>query len=418
MGIYVQSFAASPTGIAPRQLADALVRAAAAWAAERDISELFYAAPNDERAWLSFYPPCGGIAFRITDGRVSFDAKTSIAGPGYHAALIELCDHLARDLGLAWRWEAGGDQTGYAQHRDRAALERAFEDQFFAFCAFYRDSARPNAHHALNLSEGLAIDGADGVATPLGPMPLDFFLEAGTAERRESAPEIYPWWDEDSSGDAFWRNALRSILWTEAEWRAPQRPWEEHVHASAFAAARRCTHAPEIEAAVKELTELAQSSIEDGHVPAPGGIGWGRVSRAFFLPGPWRINLPGYYVETIENDGGTTCLWFGDEEVRGSSFTLTLKEPGVLAWDKALADAAEHAAATHRFRMAHPRASSVEGFWTAKAECQVIDASGQGQLLILSLFSRAQNLLPRLEALARDVWFDPPPPRAAKQGDA
>lgn len=416
MGIYVQGFATAPSQ-APSKVATDIARSATAWAAKRDLADLFYAHTSDDHAWVSFYPPCGGIAFKIADGRVSFDAKTSIAGPGYHTALIDLCDHLAREVGLEWRWESGGDQTTFARHRDRAALERAFEDQFIAFCDFYRNSRAPNTHHVLNLSEGRAMDGFSGVATPLGPMPLQFFLDAGRGQSTDDAREIFPWWDDDCQSDDFWRRTLRATLWAETEWRAPQRPWESHVHTGVFAAARRCTHAPEIEAAVKELSRLVDIPVGVAMAPA-AGVGWGRVGRAFFLPGPWRINLPGYYVEIIENDGGTTCLWFGDEEIRGSSFTLTLKQPGKYAWAQDMADAEEYAASTHHFRMTPPRASSVEGFWTAKAECQTIDASGEGQLLVLSLFGREQNLLPRLETLARNVWFDPPRRAPLKQGDA
>src|SRR4051812_16390482 len=54
-------------------------------------------------------------------------AKTSTAGPGYHAYLCDLLHRLGDDLGIAWDGpddEAGtGDGTGYFYSGDRAALE-------------------------------------------------------------------------------------------------------------------------------------------------------------------------------------------------------------------------------------------------------------------------------------------------------
>jgi hypothetical protein len=50
------------------------------------------------------------------------------------------------------------------------------------------------------LREGSAMDSYDGVATPLGPLPIQFFLDALDApdDAREGAQKIFPWWSVTS----------------------------------------------------------------------------------------------------------------------------------------------------------------------------------------------------------------------------
>ncbi|HEX2336732.1 MAG TPA: hypothetical protein VHI72_09675, partial [Hyphomicrobiaceae bacterium] len=165
MGIYVQGYGTVGDS-EPHDLSIRLISSARRWSVERGLGDLFYPAdPRDSGAWLSFYPPAGGIQFDIRNNQVAFDAKTSVAGPGYHAALIDLCDRLRADLGIAWRWDVGGDETGYATDRDLAKLHQAFVDQFITYCEFYQANSKPHVLYALNLSDGLAIDGYEGVAT-------------------------------------------------------------------------------------------------------------------------------------------------------------------------------------------------------------------------------------------------------------
>src|SRR5689334_18198552 len=112
MGIYVQCFSDLPQTRSALDIAVGLATSARDWATSRQIGDLlFVGEPSENGIWISFYPPNNGIGFEIANNRISFDSKTSIAGPGFHAALIDLCDRLERDLGLQWRWDVGGDQT-------------------------------------------------------------------------------------------------------------------------------------------------------------------------------------------------------------------------------------------------------------------------------------------------------------------
>ena len=420
MGIYIQGYG-TVSLFRRKDIAARLIHSASGWSAGRELQDLFYAVELDGGAWLSIYPPAGGIAFEIESGRVAFGTKTSIAGPGYHAALVDLCDHLQADLGIRWRWEAGGDETNYAVDRNFDRLRDDFLDQLIAYSEFYKSNSKAGELHALNLSEGLAMSGYEGVATPLGPMPIQFFLDAldSPGDTEASARQIFPWWSTTLNQE-FWLNTLRALLWTEVEWRYPRTPWESHVHRAALALGARFRNALDKQTclAVDELAALSQD-CDTFDIPSPEGIGYRRHPRAFFLPGGWRINLPGYYIEQLEDDGKTICLWFGTEEIRGSSFTIALDEGGGEIWSEELANEPDREAIRCTFRL-HPVPKPSEshvGFFDAFAEVQMRDRNGNIQLLILSLFGREENLVPRLAEIAKGVWFDEPATGVGQRGN-
>jgi hypothetical protein len=409
VGIYVQSFAdlphVPPDGGWPARV----VEIAQTWAARRGLAPLLYGVARDEAAYISFFPPCGTIEFKTADDRISFDVKTSVGGPGFHAALITLCDAIAESTPLRWRWDAGGDETGFASHRDRSALEKAFVDQFEAFCDNYRRTpGSEDRSFLLNLPTDLAFGKFNGVATPMGPLSLRHFTEndPSLGERRELA--IFPWWD-DALNDKFWRRLVQTMLWSEVEWRAARSPWEKYVRDVTIYGAKQTKLSEEFANAAAEFEAL--QSIEDFTPPSAEGIGWRRRERGYYLPGPWRLIMPGYYIDQIEDDGSTTCVWFGDEEVRGSSLSVTPKIPGEIGWSGRFSDAAEYDAKYYRFRLDPKPAPSADnpGFGTVWAECQAFDKHGQGQILMLSVFAPITDNLPkRLEEIARSVFFDPP----------
>jgi hypothetical protein len=125
--------------------------------------------------------------------------------------------------------------------------------------------------------------------------------------------------------------------------------------------------------------------------------------------------LPAFYIRQEEDEGRTTCLWFGDEEVRGTSLTISTANPDGLSWSANLAASKDVQSATCTYRLpveARPSKHS-QGYYHATAEFRTVDASGKLRSLMLSLFSADPDLQVRLEDLARGVWFDAPraPPK-------
>jgi hypothetical protein len=141
----------------------------------------------------------------------------------------------------------------------------------------------------------------------------------------------------------------------------------KHVHGAALnvGARLRAILDADLCAALDELARIS-ADCDSFVTPLPGGIGYGRRERAFFLPGPWRINLPGYYVEQSEDDSETTCLWFATEEIRGSSFSFTPKDPQQQEWGKGFAGQPDQAGKSCTFRLAGDAraAKDSDGFFT------------------------------------------------------
>jgi hypothetical protein len=421
VGIYVQGYGTLTSSNA-EDLAERLIESARRWAAERGLQDLFLADREDGGMWLTFYPPAGSIGFEIEQGSISFGTKTSASGPGYHAALIDLCDRFQSDLGIRWRWDAGGDATGYAIERDVDALRSAFLDQVIGYCELHVEHVRPGEGSAINLPEGMAAYDHGGVATPMGILPDRLLrdLPHSPAHAEDLARRIFPWWSQ-RIGEEFWVSTLRALFWTEVTWRAPRTLWERHVHAVVRLLAKRfhCVLDPDLIDAVDELDVLS-GDPEIFIAPSANGIGYLRRSRAFFLTGRWGIDLPGYYIEQLEDEGSTVCLWFGDEEIRGSSFTMTPKSghEDEFVWDEKLEGQPDHHGNGFIYRLEPaPRPSGCNtGSYQMTAEFQAKDADGNVQLMILSLFGADEDLSPRLSEIAERVWLEQPRSMAGASG--
>jgi hypothetical protein len=412
VGIYVQTFAAKPLLRSGEKLAGQIIASARNWAVSRGLEALFFAGePRAKGVSLSVYPPAGGIDFEITGGRVSFGVKTSIAGPGYHHALIDLCDRLEKEVGLKWRWDACGDQTGYAGDRDKRALQEKHALRVEALCKTVGKYKTSGQSVTLHLPLDLARGECDGVATPAGPVPHSHFERALSVpeEMLECVSFLMPW-HSDSLDDRFWADTLRAILWTLVEWRAPRTPWELHVQRAAAACYGRLSAAKRLEfiAAMAELNILAESPL--GTVrPVAEGIGWKRRMRSFPITGPWQIRLPGYYVDEVENDT-TDCVWFSDEEIRGSSFVVKRTVEGPLDWSEEYMDSPEHRIGKniyYRISNEFQPLPDREDWVRVAAQYHTMRGDKTHHILLLSVYAERSEAVRRIEEIAGRVWFDP-----------
>jgi hypothetical protein len=400
------------------------------WARSRGIADITHVGVSGpSRVVVTVYPPAGPLAFTVDETTVGFDTKTSVAGPGYHAAVIDLCDALARALGLQWLWSLpggrSGDDTGYAVDRDAVRMEQEFVSQFTALIRSASQRA-PGASSAINLDEDLICAPEEGgVAAPLGPVDEEAWralLHADADEQTTAAREFYPWWEGPESS-AFWTKTCLAMLWTEAVWRAPRNDCEKFVHGAIFAAADRASDLnassalpPRIDNAICELRQAI-----DTDVPAtPGGIGYRRGAVAFHLfESSWWIEAPGHLI--VEPEGAdTVCLWFGGLALRATSFTATKKDPEAPAsWPDDLADAEEREAGALRRRVARQarRTKADDGWWFAIAAC-VKDEGGRIEELLLSLTSDDEStLITELHQLVGGVRFWPPQTPAHSEAD-
>ncbi len=421
MGIYIQSFAKRSAQLSSDPQAQ-LVASARRWAQQQGLEDLFFACASEEQpveVQLCIYTSADAITFNIDAERVDFGTKTSSAGPGYHAAIIDLCDHFGRELGLQWRWDVGGDETGYAVSRDRAVLEDVFLEQLRGFADFW-DQSDASLAYVMNLVIGLGGDTPGTVSTPLGLYDLAVLAataEADDEELRALAPTLYPWW-YDTHTALFWAQTLRAMLWTEAVWRSPDTPWETHIHAAAAALAAKIASRQETcPTDLRQALQQLQQSIAADH-PVPGHIGYRRRLITVQLTGYWSIQVPGHYREALENEGETVCLWDDHESIRSSSWRLAGKAGS--DWPGSLKGHTEAVTSTHAFRLPTTAQPAEEGWRIVFGECVARSVAGEEHLLIVSITSELQEaaLLQRLRALLHEVVFQPPAPLSQPDADA
>ncbi|MEC7291456.1 MAG: hypothetical protein VXW22_15335, partial [Pseudomonadota bacterium] len=280
----------------------AIERAAKAWSEANEFGPLFRSELQSERSLnCAFIPLADWIRFDLSNDGVAVGFRSSTAGPGYHAAVITMLDHLANELHLSWDWGGVGemctDETGYA-------VSRNIEDLQSEMLRFFQVLMESAAEHDQNGSSlcipyGLGQD-RDEVSCPLGPRPKDWPASVVSANESELVAEamgFFPWWNMERD-HRFWENMLVGTLWQNAQWRAPVTEEEKNTivaiaHMNEKLRAFELPLNPKIQLAVDELAQAVQSD----EPPGPQGIGY---RRGFIDHNPfpgWNISLPGYLRE-------------------------------------------------------------------------------------------------------------------------
>lgn len=194
-----------------------------------DLAEPPALAHENDDAYLYFepHPAAPAAEIRLTaSGSVQLRARTSAAGPGYHAALCELADALALSLDLEWITEAETngdagveavttDETGYFASRDRASLE-AYFDSWLRMLAVLCLEGRPNPPSPeparLCLPDSPEYLYPADFLTPTGPRSAGWARTTATDPSTPDARSFFAWWDLERDA-AYWRGIALVELW-------------------------------------------------------------------------------------------------------------------------------------------------------------------------------------------------------------
>ncbi|MBN9523473.1 hypothetical protein J0H58_34000 [bacterium] len=156
-------------------------------------------------------------------GRLRVTARTTPAGPGYHAHLCGLLGQFAGEFGVAWVADDAHDPTGFFTSTNRPACERAFDDWLGTVCRKALDHPSPVA---VGMPDGDGYPGHGPVLTPLGVRPREWLGRA--AADPAAAREFFPWWGRgtndlatayklDPAGDLPWREWLEVLAAIEGD---------------------------------------------------------------------------------------------------------------------------------------------------------------------------------------------------------
>lgn len=144
---------------------------------------------ESERAQLTLHPAEESIFFERRDNRILCSAKTSSAGPGYHAYVVELLDRVGREHGLRWKWEfapdaeVSGDECEFFQRRDFALLQADMARHLRALARYLVDEQVEEA--SLSLPVGFFPVQPGRLRTPLGPQDLSWAQQIAAADDEE-----------------------------------------------------------------------------------------------------------------------------------------------------------------------------------------------------------------------------------------
>ncbi len=343
--------------------------------------------------WLTLHPAEEPLELSVTgSGRVLASARTSAAGPGYHAFVCELLDLFAKEFSI--RWEGvdptgqTGDDTGYFHHRDRARLESEMRGWLRAIGRSL-SATEPVTWSGVAVSmpaSGPQFE-ADGVVTPLGPRDAAYWKQLETDD--EAARQFFPWW-EPGTGPGYLLGRALCRMWTDVRWKVPETDPERATHAEVLVLLQ---HAYEREPARAfpfaewaELLAFRGEALPKG-APEPSSapsIGYRRrevVAKPFTGVA---IRVPGAFSESYDKRGS----WSAWEEGRTVWLSLLAgkrggKAPPVDQPEPTVEHTSEDGEAMHR----------VHGKRVVVTETEV------RALMVSVVFTKAEH-----EAWAREVW--------------
>jgi hypothetical protein len=293
---------------------------------------------------IGLYPAEEDVGFFFSEaGDLVCSAKTSTAGPGYHAFLVHWLEALAGELRVRWERhseEREGDDTDYWSHRDLARLQSESAAWLKGLAEYLLGKEGEAARgFVLGLPESFPLE-REGwyAASALGFWKREWFqsvAEASEDELLALGSQFFPWWDEGLEG-AFWARLGTVLCWLEVPWHVPtdgERGLYQTVHECFARAADLGASAGVPQEEWAELERLLEAS-SGANDPQPGGrpapsadrIGFHRRAMRSRLPGGWSLSLPGYFYSDVENGGEVQAFRFRERNVRASTFTVNGKD--------------------------------------------------------------------------------------------
>ena len=287
------------------------------------------------RLTVDLHPAEEGVEFFFNEsGWLVCSAKTSSAGPGYHAFLVQLLDKVGTRCHLKWHWQDEEnefqDETGYHEHRDFEELQMEMLQWLHGLAKMLleRDGC---LEFSLSLPMNFRVVGDYFAASTLGFWDRLWFEEVAHREVSQLSAHgaaFFPWFEEGHTAE-FWLKCGLSLAWVDLPWHPPNSEDEKERYRLALSCFTRAGELnPAISLPRKEMEEIETllARPEVMAEPAAGRIGFKRRLMGQMLAGQWTIDLPGYFYSELEDEGRTAVFWFGGKTVRFTSFSVGNKD--------------------------------------------------------------------------------------------
>ncbi len=269
-----------------------------------------------QRGWhIVFHPAAPEIMASLQGSSVILDARTLEAGPGYHAFVVGFLDYLTEHH--QWTWEVQsaprhlGDDTGYAQDRDFAALQTLMAGEFTAMChGLVELEAGDHSPQNVWLPQLFDLATDDFAATSLGFRDRAFFAAP-------NPDAFFPWWEGGVTAQTV-KNLALSKMWLDVAWTPPANAREQQDLQTCRLLIDR--------ARVLGATFADDQGSDDidsllcGEAVGADGIGYLRQDTWYLETGGWWIALSTGYRAELDTDRQTWSLLSDDRGVYMQSY--------------------------------------------------------------------------------------------------
>lgn len=284
--------------------------------------------------YVSLHPAAQDVEIAI-DGasRLTVDANTSTAGPGFHIFLCEALHRLGQDLSIKWmpQTEEYLDETGYFYSGNRSEVFQQMCDWIEGIAnLFFDGSLDPGANAKIAMPMHIQYSWeTTGALTAMGPRDLAWLQH--TAQDGQMGSDFFAWWEPNLDAQYFLRRAL-TRMWCDVRWRPHTTDAERrHLNEVADCLERAYKLDPLLDypwAEWSEVLHLLDRRDEHGvggRELDPKRIGYRRQDVRVEMPGRWWIQLPGSFSD-FEADDGASCSLDPPREIWFTGYAFT--EPG------------------------------------------------------------------------------------------
>ena len=271
------------------------------------------------------------------DDHVVFSAKTSSAGPGYHAWLISVLDHLSNELDL--HWLKIDDETDYMHHHNFEVLQTRMANwlKSLANAVLERSEMGQYSNFAIAMEITCSPNAPDSFACfPLGYLERDFFENIQSKPKIENECKFFfIWWNKQQDALFYHQVALEKI-WCKINWLVPQNQIEQqHLQiclsslkmAFEMDASLNYPYTEWLEVAElmeqKETILWLKETIQEDRFDISSRKGFCRGWMNCSLADGWRLSLLGK-MHFIYEDGWV--YWNDEITVRASILTVNTKD--------------------------------------------------------------------------------------------
>ncbi|MCL1791445.1 MAG: hypothetical protein FWG40_08900 [Peptococcaceae bacterium] len=257
-------------------------------------------------------------------------ARTSSAGPGYHAYLVDVLDR----LGISP--QKVEDETGYYSNLDYDLLQQSMAQWLRKVSkqVLELNTSGRYSNIAISLITGNVPENTGHLACcPLGHYDHDFFSETLTGNPRGA--DFFIWWNK-TRDSSFYKNTALYLLWCEINWLPPETNLEkETIAATQACLAQAYALQPDIDLPGTTWLELARLTEDDSMVRKLSKRFGGREGNNHPLIGynhglishnicGWRATFSGKMHFDCEEDG---LVWWSDNRtIRAHSLMVQWKE--------------------------------------------------------------------------------------------